>query len=191
MEKALGLIFEKRPIMNDDEIFVIKSAQNGDEDAWHKLFNWHFKGVYSYCLNLTSGEHGLAEDITQQVFITAARIIRRFEPKRSTFRAWLFGVARKIFMKQRSQEIKRKWYKAQFFKKQCIGKEYPKELVVHEVLAQLPLHYCNVLESKYLENLTVKEIASIYGCSAKAVESLLIRAKKKFEYVYCHTRKAE
>lgn len=65
----------------DREIFAIRSAQNGDQRAWCILFKWHFEPVYKYCLNLSSGRQDMAEEITQQVFMTAARRIGRFKPK--------------------------------------------------------------------------------------------------------------
>ena len=47
-------------------------------------------------------------------------------------------------------------------------------------LDQLPQHYGNALEWKYLEGLPVKEIASRLKLSPKAAESLLTRAREAF-----------
>jgi len=165
--------------------FVLKNAQKGDEEAWKKLFNWHFRPVYHYCLTLASGRQDVAEEITQQVFVTAACRITRFNSKRGTFRAWLLGIARKHFIKFESKEIRRKWYETQFYKKSIKKKGRTSPLLlVHESLACLPQHYQLLLEAKYLEKLTVKQIAKSQGRTIKATESLLNRAREKFRQIH-------
>ena len=57
-------------------------------------------------------------------------------------------------------------------------------LFVYEVLAELPAHYRSVLEAKYLEGLTVNQIAQTSRSTPKAVESLLARARNKFAQVH-------
>ena len=53
-----------------------------------------------------------------------------------------------------------------------------------EALAALPDHYEAVLRAKYLDRQTVDEIAAGRGESAKAVESLLGRARQAFREAY-------
>lgn len=52
--------------------------------------------------------------------------------------------------------------------------------LVHQALDALPPHYGRALEWKYLENLSVKEIASRLELGPKAAESLLTRARQSF-----------
>ena len=52
--------------------------------------------------------------------------------------------------------------------------------LVQVVLDQLPPHYGNALEWKYLEGAPVKEIAERLQISAKAAESVLTRAREAF-----------
>jgi len=173
-------------LMNADvEIFAIKSAQKGDEETWHSLFERHFEPIYRYCLVLASGRRDIAEDVTQQVFITAARSINKFKPQRATFRAWLLGIAKNRYIKFESKEVRRRWYETQFFKKSIKSKNKDSpELLVHEALAQLPVHYRLVLEAKYLRGQTVRQIAESQDATVKATESLLVRAREKFAQVY-------
>lgn len=172
----------------DREIFTIRSAQNGDEKAWRILFEWHFEPVYKYCLSLSSGRQDMAEEVTQQVLMTAARRIGRFKSQKGSFRAWLLGIAKNHFMKTQSREFRHKCYEKQFLKRASKrNKSDDPQLFVYEALAQLPAHYRSVLEAKYLEGLTVNEIAEANGNTPKAIESLLGRARDKFAQVY-HTR---
>ena len=55
---------------------------------------------------------------------------------------------------------------------------------VAAALAALPDHYEAVLRAKYLDRLTVDEIATGRGESPKAVESLLSRARQAFREAY-------
>ncbi|NVL91094.1 MAG: sigma-70 family RNA polymerase sigma factor [Desulfobacterales bacterium] len=171
------------------ETLVIRRAQSGDQEAWYNLFEWHFEPIYRYCLNLASGRQEVAEEITQEVFVTAARRINSFKPQRGTFRAWLLGIARNRFMKFKSKEIRRQRNKGQFPAK---GSESQKErsphLLVHEVIARLPSHYRLVLEAKYLKGQTVNQIAEARRSTVKATESLLGRAREKFAQVYIQMR---
>ena len=56
--------------------------------------------------------------------------------------------------------------------------------LVHIALDQLPPHYGQALEWKYLENVPVKEIAKRLSVGPKAAESLLTRARKSFKDSY-------
>jgi len=143
------------------------------------------KVFYSYCLHLASGDHSFAEDITQMVFITAARRIIKFNLQQAPFRAWLFGIAKKHFIKLKSKELKRKQHNEII---SCEPKktdvDNTSSLLIYETLAELPCHYRIVLEAKYLQGMTVNQIAEIMGTTTKATESLLIRAKVKFAEIY-------
>jgi RNA polymerase sigma-70 factor (ECF subfamily) len=167
------------------EVFLIEIARKGDEGAWRQLFGLHFSAVYGFCLYLAAGRQDVAEEITQQVFITAARNINRFEPGRATFRTWLIGIAKKLYMKHTSKENKLKWYEAIFALRNSERESNnSQQLMVHEALAILPAAYRRVLEAKYLEGLTVSQIAENRGFTVKAAESLLARAREKFAEAY-------
>ena len=169
-------------MQNDIEILTILDAQKGSQQAWQNLFQWHFDSVYSYCLNLVSGKQDLAEEITQDVFMTAAVKIGSFKSKHGTFRSWLIGIAKNKAKKLLSKEQRQK--QLQSLDRNSQNKEENlKETFVHEILAELPAHYRSVLEEKYLKGLKVDEIAMTSNCTPKAVESLLGRARDKFEQV--------
>lgn len=173
-------------LVNDDvEIFAIKNAQSGDEEAWRSLFEWHFDVIYRYCLNLASGRQTIAEEITQQVFIIAAQRISKFRVTQGTLRAWLLGIAKNRFIKYVSKESRRKAHETKFSTRDPKREnEHLAQHLVYEALARLPLRYRLVLEAKYLQGLTVNQIAETQGYTIKATESLLVRAREKFAKVY-------
>ncbi len=176
----------------DSETFAIQAAQKGSEQAWRQLFERHFDAVYRFCVALTGARHDLAEELTQQVFITAVRRIHRFDSSRAAFRAWLFGVARNRHMTMRNGEQRRKRHEESSAKGNPeAGMRVEPDLRVHEALARLPSHYRLVLEAKYLRGLTVKEIAVNKSASVEAIESLLRRARAGFAREYEQIRTLE
>jgi RNA polymerase sigma-70 factor (ECF subfamily) len=165
------------------ETFAVSNARQGDERAWRELFEAHVDAVYQFCLSLAAGRQERAEEITQQVFMTAARRIRRYRPQSGTFRAWLLGIAKNRHMTAAAREQRRKRHEAAA--SQGRGQERAKrDLGVHEALARLPHRYRKVLEAKYLKGMAVKEIAEVEGATVEAMESLLRRARSRFAQVY-------
>ncbi len=56
--------------------------------------------------------------------------------------------------------------------------------MVNATMSQLPPNYGRALEAKYVHNRTVGEMALAFGQTAKAVESLLTRARKAFRQTF-------
>jgi len=176
----------------DSETFTIHAAQNGSEQAWRQLFEQHFDAVYRFCVALAGARHDLAEELTQQVFVTAARRINRFDPGRAAFRAWLFGIARNRNMAIRAGEQRRKRNEESSVKRPSEAvTPRDSDLRVHETLARLPSHHRIVLEAKYLRGLSMKEIAVDSSASVEAIESLLRRARAGFAREYEQIRTLE
>jgi RNA polymerase sigma-70 factor (ECF subfamily) len=167
------------------EIVVIDAAQGGSEPAWRQLFAWHFDAVYRFCLALALGRRELAEETAQQVFVTAAERIGRFDPQRGEFRAWLLGIARHRFLVLRAKEHRRRRHETLSLEQRGPGAgACEPDLHVHEALARLPAEYRRALEGKYLSRLTMKEMAEVQGVSVEAIESLLRRARDRFAQIY-------
>lgn len=169
----------------DAERLVIEGARDGSQQAWRQLFDWHFDAVYRFCMLLAAGRQDVAEEVSQQVFVTAARRIGRFRSGQATFRAWLYGIARNRHMTLIAKERRRRVHETlhQQVEDGSNGQLKP-EMVVHDVLARLPFEYRRVLEDKYLTRLTLREMAEARGSSVEAIESLLRRARDRFARTY-------
>ncbi|MBP8305041.1 MAG: sigma-70 family RNA polymerase sigma factor [Phycisphaerae bacterium] len=173
--------------MDDDlETIVVGGAQRGDQDAWARLFDWHFDGVYRYCLRLAWPRQDLAEEVVQETFMVAAGRIHRFRPSAGTFRTWLLGIARKRWMKLCTAEVRRRGREREHQARigEARADTRDRVLAVLEALAKLPPGYRAILEVKYMGGLTVSQIARQEGTSEDAAESLLRRARDRFGQVY-------
>lgn len=73
------------PIVGEAE--AIEAAQNGDAEAFAKLYNLHKRRVYTLCLRML-GNVSAAEDMTQNVFLHLFRKLGSFRGE-SAFSTWL------------------------------------------------------------------------------------------------------
>ena len=65
----------------------VRRAQQGDVAAFEELYRAHIGRVFALCMRL-SGDPGLAEDLTQDVFVRAWEKLGSFHG-RSAFSSWL------------------------------------------------------------------------------------------------------
>jgi RNA polymerase sigma-70 factor, ECF subfamily len=75
----------------------------GDEDAFTLLYRRRHPSIYRFALHM-SGNVTIAEDVTQEVFMTLIRDPKRFDPARGTLGGFLFGVARNFLRKRWEQD---------------------------------------------------------------------------------------
>jgi RNA polymerase sigma-70 factor, ECF subfamily len=64
-----------------------------DPDAFEVFYERHGGAAYSLAHRIV-GEPGLAEDVTQEAFLSIWRSKARFDPARGSVRAWALGIVR-------------------------------------------------------------------------------------------------
>ena len=155
----------------------------GDESAWRVLYERHFDALFAHVCARAGGDPERARDAVQECWMTAVRRMRSFDPAKGSFGHWLRGIANRVLLGQR-----RRWARRQRLAETGLemsatnaGQTFSDvaERVVW-VLAELPEDYAAVLRAKYEEQQPVAEIAESWGRSAKAIESLLSRARAAF-----------
>jgi RNA polymerase sigma-70 factor (ECF subfamily) len=75
----------------------------GDEGAFTLLYQRKHPSIYRFALHM-SGNAAVAEDVTQEVFMTLIRDAKRFDPERGTVTGFLFGIARNHVRKRWEQD---------------------------------------------------------------------------------------
>jgi RNA polymerase sigma-70 factor (ECF subfamily) len=75
----------------DDEAEQVARARNGDIGAFEALYRAHVGRVHGLCLRMT-GHAQMAEDLTQDTFVSAWRSLPGYEG-RSRFSTWLHRIA--------------------------------------------------------------------------------------------------
>jgi RNA polymerase sigma-70 factor, ECF subfamily len=86
-----------------DDGVLLRRMMAGDEEAFTLLYRRRQPAIYRFALHM-SGNVGVAEDVTQEVFMTLIRDARRFDPARGTLGGFLFGVARNHLRRRWEQE---------------------------------------------------------------------------------------
>ena len=80
-----------------DETLLRRSA-TGDEEAFVALYRRRQAAIYRFAMHM-SGAATIAEEVTQEVFLTVIRDGKRFDESRGTAISYLLGIARKHVLK--------------------------------------------------------------------------------------------
>src|ERR1700716_2302325 len=78
------------PAATDQEL--VAAVRQGDDRAFEELFSRYRSRISVYVLGMV-GDHGRAEDITQDVFISVLRRLRDTE-RPIAFKPWLYEIAK-------------------------------------------------------------------------------------------------
>jgi RNA polymerase sigma-70 factor (ECF subfamily) len=165
------------------ERLLHSAAAGGDAAAWAELFNTTYDDVFRYALWRCGGRADLAEDVVQDAWLLATRKVRAFDPTRGPFAAWVCGLAANVARNVVRARLRHARTLAAVPVPSGDVPEHDPELVA-VVLAELPPDYEVVLRGKYFNRQSVGELAAEMGKSAKAVESLLTRAREAFRVAY-------
>jgi RNA polymerase sigma-70 factor (ECF subfamily) len=84
------------PPETDDELLI--RMRSGDEEAFVTLYRKRQAAIYRFALHM-SGSLTVAEDVTQEVFLALLRQECGFDPERGTLSGYLFGIARKLVLR--------------------------------------------------------------------------------------------
>lgn len=95
------------PVVPFDPDRPAVEAARRDPARFEALYRRYVAQIYSFALYETRDHHA-AEDLTEQVFLRALAALPRFreqgEGEASTFRAWLFRIARNALANERRRE---------------------------------------------------------------------------------------
>ena len=161
------------------------STAGADADGGARLLEIYdetARAVYRYLFRLCGGEAALAEDLTQETFLTA---VGRLKDGRGdeVSPQWLMGVARHKLLehhRRAGREERRLRLVVTPARGEATGAEgrgtSHEEAVA--MLKGLPGDQRTALALRYVEDLTVGEVAFAMGRSVRAVESLLARARR-------------
>jgi len=82
---------------------LLRRMMAGDEDAFTLLYRRRHPSIFRFALRMC-GNVAVAEDVTQEVFMTLIRDAKRFDPARGSLGGFLLGVARNHLRKRWEQD---------------------------------------------------------------------------------------
>jgi len=173
------------PTETDEEL--LQRMRGGDEQAFVVLYRKLQGPIYRFVLNIT-GSIGVAEDVTQEVFLALIRNNCGFDAGRVTLSAYLFGIARKLVLRQLQrnrtmveQEIQAdEWGYPELGVTQdpIVDLLHTEGLeVLRRAVLSLPRRYREVVVLCDLEEMDYTQAAAVLDCPVGTVRSRLHRAR--------------
>lgn len=176
---------------NADIEKIVLKAQQGDQDSFSVLFDIWFDRVYRYtAYRVDSSE---CEDIVSEIFLKLVQYLPKYKSRSGVgFGAWLFRMAHNTIID---------WYRKKkallgsdindkeedFFARVVDEQPLPDSQVnslydydrVYAFLKKLKPDHREILELKFLEGFTNKEIAAITGKTEGNIRIMQLRALKE------------
>jgi RNA polymerase sigma-70 factor (ECF subfamily) len=163
-------------VMTDEELVVTYAV--GDNSAFDILLSRHKQSVYNYIYFIVRNRE-LAEDIFQETFVKAIVTIKQGRyTENGKFRAWINRIAHNLIIDNFRQEkgentISNDDSQIDLLNNSAICEDTIEDRLVKEqiltdvrnLIRYLPDNQREVLEMRYYQNLSFKEISDLTGVS--------------------------
>ncbi len=174
----------------DDELYLHRRILAGDATAWRAVYDDCFDALWAHTYRRVGGHRQRAEDVVQETWLVAVARVRSFDPQRGGFTAWLRGIADNVLRNRQRRWARRDGATRRELDERSDARardpaaHHEMRELIGASWARLPPRYQDVLRAKYVDELSVVEIATQRGETAKAIESLLSRARGAFRDAY-------
>jgi RNA polymerase sigma-70 factor (ECF subfamily) len=180
-----------------DERELVRRMLDGDERAFNAFFDSYFSRLYRFALPRLNGDAEAAREVVQSTLGKAMRKLTSFRGEAAMF-TWLCQICRREvvdFLRAHRRHADRVVLidDQPALREAIEAIEAPEEFdlvkscgkselgrLVQTVLDRLPARYADALEWKYVEGLSVEEIAARLDIGQIAVQSMLARARVSF-----------
>jgi RNA polymerase sigma-70 factor, ECF subfamily len=166
---------------------LLRLLSGGDEQAFLEFYRRHQSIVYRFALQM-SGKTAIAEEATQDVFVALMDSAQRYDSKRGSARAFLYGIARNVVLHTLERE---KPYVAalddlagDYEERVASARDIVSDMAQNERLETLrkavlalPPAYREVVVLCDLHERDYAEAATALGCAIGTVRSRLHRAR--------------
>jgi RNA polymerase sigma-70 factor (ECF subfamily) len=157
-----------------DERTLIEAAQ-ADPARFVDLYERHFHRVYGYVIRRT-GSRAEAEDITSEVFERALTNLSRFEWRGAPFVAWLYRIAANALADRRRQTARDADEPPPDVPDEREADGIERRAILFQLVERLPSLQRQVIEMRFSEGRSIREIAAALDRSDGAVKQLQLRA---------------
>lgn len=180
---------------------LVKQLLAGDERAFGRFFDENFARLYRFALVRLSDDPDAAREVAQITLTRAVRSLASYRAESALF-TWLCAICRNetsdwlarqcryrehIVLVEDFPEIQAAVDSLQVPEQMNPEYQYRRvELLrlIQVALDKLPPSYGDILEWKYIEGYSIKEISVQLNIGDEATQSLLARAKRAFADVY-------
>ena len=169
----------------------MKQLRSGQIDALEQLYDRYSTLVYSVALRVLH-DQGLAEDMTQEVFLRLWRRPRMYDPSRGRFVSWLMSVTRNRSIDEQRRRARRQREEDgdgeaieavqsadRFDDPAAVAALDDERTAVRRAVEQLPPAQRRVIELAYFAGLTQAEIAEQTSTPIGTVKTRVRLAMRK------------
>ena len=169
------------------EIELVRQAKKGDQKAFNDLLNLYWKDVYHFQLSKGNNEDE-AEDITIRSFAKAFDKIDTFD-ERYQFKTWLITISNNLYIdhlrKKKAETVSISKTRNEIHR--IVDEDpTPADQLIQEqnlaqlksYIAQLKPHYQEVINLRYFQEMSYKEMAEQLDEPMNNIKVKLLRAKK-------------
>jgi RNA polymerase sigma factor (sigma-70 family) len=177
---------------------LVAAVRRGDDRAFEALYERYHRRIHAYVFGMVK-DHQRAEDVTQEVFVSALRRMRATE-RPIAFKPWVYEIAKNACIDQFRRS--RRAEEVSFDAEDGLAPSDYGRLVSPEPVPDVALaakqqldHLCGafgglsdahheILVLRELEGLSYREIGERMSLSRPAVESTLFRARRRLTEEY-------
>jgi RNA polymerase sigma factor (sigma-70 family) len=176
---------------------LVAAVRLGDDEAFASLFGRYRRWISGYAFRMT-GDHGRAEDLTQEVFLSALRRMRETQ-RPIAFKPWIFEIARNACIDHHRRISRREEVPlegegaaaASGAGRRPASRSSAAAVEARQQLSDLcgalggltEMHH-RILVLREFEGRSYQEIGERLGLSRTSVESTLFRARRRLSAEY-------
>ena len=157
-----------------DERRLIEEVRR-DPNRFAELYEANFDRVYAYVDRRVPGR-AEAEDVTAEVFHQALGSLASFEWDGTPFIAWLLGIAARVLAQRWRRSMARSEVSGFDLDAIATQNHAERQALFRQLLDRLPTDQRRVLEWRFFEQRSIREIAQELRRSEGAVKQLQFRA---------------
>lgn len=176
--------------LSDSQLIALY-LQEQDARYFSQLYRRYAGKVFAKCISMLA-DHGMARDATQDVFIKILLNLSKFT-EQSSFSTWVYSITYNYCI----DLIRKRKKNILIFTEDMgrIGKEadadVPDSVILEmetnrleKVMDKLPVGDKAILDMKYTDDMSIKEIGEVLNKTESAIKMQIMRAKIKAQGIY-------
>ena len=180
-----------KPAPLTDSQLIALYLQSQDAQYFSQLYRRYAGKVFAKCISMLA-DHGMARDATQDVFIKILLNLAKFT-EQSSFSTWVYSITYNYCI-----DLIRKKKKNILLFTEDVGRistekevEIPDSVILEmetnrleKVMEKLPVGDKAILDMKYTDDMSIKEIGEVLNKTESAIKMQIMRAKIKAQGIY-------
>jgi RNA polymerase sigma-70 factor (ECF subfamily) len=173
----------------DTDESLMLAIQSGKHQAFVVLVNRHTSRFYAVAYRILSQKED-AEDVVQEAFLKLWNKPKTFKVDKGVkFTTWFYKVITNLSIDRirKNSKLMQAKKEIDFIDEKPIAESkflhLEQTILINEAILSLPKNQMLALNLCFYEGISNKEAADILGVSPKAIESLLMRAKKNIRQI--------